>query len=469
MTNIIFVRHNIYSIPMFVNRENEKLRLTRAFAKEKPQLIVVYGRRRCGKSALLREVLNSDSIMFTADLREQPLQIYALSKLISSFIDGFDRVIYPDWETLFLSFNRTLQRRITLCLDEFPYLVKNSPELPSIIQKLMDERDRLNFHLVLCGSSQQMMEGIAINSNSPLYGRSDEILRIGPMTMSNLAAYLQLPAQEAVGEFGVWGGVPRYWEIRKQEASFEQAVLYHVLDQYGILHDEPERLFADEMRTAVQAFSIVSLIAGGCNRLSEIAARLNKPATQLSRILRFLTDLGYIRREIPFGETSKSTKRSLYKINDSFLNFYFSFVVPNTSLLGAGLKDIVWKEVRSRYRIYISQIWEEECRKSLPFLDVNGERFMPGMRWWGHGTDGKPMEMDVVSQTLDRTTLLIGEVKWSQNPDIPEIERQLDKKIAQLPFIRNKKVIKVIFVMTKPPNPAGSALLFDADDICSTG
>lgn len=452
---------------MFVNRENEKRRLTRAFTKEKPQLVVVYGRRRCGKSALLREVLNLDSVLFTADLREQPLQISALAKLISGVINGFDRVIYPDWETLFLSFNRALRKRTILCLDEFPYLVKNCPELPSIIQKFMDERERLNFHLVLCGSSQQMMEGIAINSNSPLYGRSDEILRIGPMSLSNLAVYLQLTPQEAVGEFGVWGGVPRYWEIRKQEASFEQAVLYHVLDQYGILHEEPERLFVDEMRTAVQAFSIVSLIAGGCKRLSEIAARLNKPATQLSRILSFLTDLGYIRREIPFGETSKSTKRSLYKINDPFLNFYFSFVVPNTSLLGAGLKDMVWKEVKSRYKIYISQIWEEECRKSLPSLDIHGERFLPGMRWWGQGADGKPMEIDIVSQTLDRTTLLIGEVKWSQNSDIQELERQLEKKITQLPFTRNRKVIKVIFVMTKPSNQTGGTLIFDAGDICS--
>jgi hypothetical protein len=92
---------------------------------------------------------------------------------------------------------------------------------------------------------------------------------------------------------------------------------------------------------------------------------------------------------------------------------------------------------------------------------------MPGMRWWGHGLDGKPIEMDVVSQTLDRTTLLIGEVKWSQNPDISEIERQLDKKITQLPFIRNKKVVKVIFVRKKQATQT-SALIFDAGDICST-
>jgi AAA+ ATPase superfamily predicted ATPase len=450
---------------MFVNRNQEKLRLTHALAKEQPQLIVVYGRRRCGKSALLREVLKAGSVIFTADLREQPLQLHALAKLMSTHIHGFDRVIYPDWETLLLSYNRSLQTKVTLCLDEFPYLVKNSPELPSLIQKLMDEREKLNFHLVLCGSSQQMMEGIAINSNSPLYGRSNEILRIGPMALKYLAEYLKLPATDAIEEFGVWGGVPRYWEIRKQETSFEQAVRYHILDQYGILHDEPERLFADEMRTSVQAFSVISLIAGGCNRLSEIAARLNKPATQLSRILSFLTDLGYIRREIPYGETSKSTRRSLYKINDSFLNFYFSFVVPNKSLLGAGLTDMVWKEVKAGFRIYVSQIWEEECRKSIPFLNINGGGFIPGQRWWGNGNNGKPMEIDIVSRSSDQKIILIGEAKWSQNPDLQEMDYQLDKKISQLPFIRNEKIVKAFFIPSKPLNYTGNSIVFDAHDL----
>lgn len=450
---------------MFVNRDHEKLRLTCALEKEQPQLIVVYGRRRCGKSALLREVLKAGSVIFTADLRERPLQLHALAKLMSAMIPGFDRVIYPDWETLFLGFNRSLQTKVTLCLDEFPYLVKNSPELPSLIQKLLDDREILNFHLVLCGSSQQMMEGIAINSNSPLYGRSNEILRIGPMSLKYLASYLNLSAKDAVEEFGVWGGVPRYWEIRKQESTFEQAVNYHVLDQHGILHDEPERLFADEMRTSVQAYSVISLIAGGCNRLSEIASRLNKPATQLSRILSFLTELGYIRREIPYGETSKSTRRSLYKINDSFLNFYFTFVVPNISLLGAGLTDMVWKEVKSRFSIYISQIWEEECRKAIPFLNVHCGSFIPGQRWWGNGANGKPMEIDIVSRSSDQSTILIGEAKWSQNPDLQEMDYLLDKKICQLPFIRNEKIVKALFIPSKPANYTGSSMVFDANDL----
>jgi AAA+ ATPase superfamily predicted ATPase len=452
---------------MFVNRVNEKNRLIHALAQPRTQLIVLYGRRRCGKSTLLREVMTGDSVFFTADLREPPLQIAALSKSVGALIPGFDRVFYPDWESLFLAMNRSLHTWITLCLDEFPYLVKNSPGLPSVLQKLMDERDTLLFHLVLCGSSQQMMEGVAINSNAPLYGRADEIMRIGPMSPADLASFLQLPSSQAIEEFGVWGGVPRYWEIRLKERSLEKAVIYHVLDPLGILHDEPERLFADELRTSVQAFSVISLIAGGCNRLSEIAGRLNKPATQLSRILSFLTGLGYIRREIPFGETARSTKKSLYKINDPFLNFYFSFVVPNTSLLGAGLTGTVWNEVRSRSGIYVSQIWEEECRKKIPLIEIGGKRFNNASRWWGAGLDGKQMEIDLVALSQDRTSLLVGEAKWTEQADATEAERQLCKKIGVLPFVRDKKIVKALFLKSKPRNHSGETILFDADDICS--
>jgi len=203
---------------------------------------------------------------------------------------------------------------------------------------------------------------------------------------------------------------------RKRLTSLEEAVRYHILDSQGILYDEPGRLFTDEMRTSVRAFSVISLIATGSNRLSEIAARLNKPATQLSRILTFLTDLGYIRREIPFGESEKSTKKSLYKINDPFLNFYFSFIVPNRSLIGAGLADL---------------------------------------------------EIDLVARSADRSALLIAEAKWTRTINISQTENLLRQKIDHLPFIKDQKVIKALFLRSKPRKLRSEILLFDADDVCA--
>ncbi len=450
---------------VFVNREKEIKRLNESLEKEKPQLIVVYGRRRCGKSTLLRHTLPQSSIYFSADKRVVYLQIASLAKQIDTIIPGFAKPVYPDWESILTSLNTALSKPITLCIDEFPYLVKNSPELPSVIQKIVDENANSNYHLILCGSSQQMMYSMVLDKTSPLYGRSDEILRIKPLSIGNMKSFLSISSLEVVKEFGVWGGVPRYWEIRKQSNDFGEAVKRNILDQNGILYEEPERLFSDELRTSVQAFSILSLIGTGIHRLSEIAGRLGKPATQLSRILGFLINQGYIRREIPFGESVRSTKKSLYKIDDPFLDFYFTFLIPNKSRLEFDLIDQVWGEIEKKYDQYISGIWEEVCRKAIPFIEIEGIRFFPASRWWGNGIDNKPMEVDIVAESLDKGTLLIGEVKWSDKTTLHQLENIINTKCSNIPFLDNRKIIKATFVKEKTGKPVHDTVVYTPKEI----
>jgi len=450
---------------MFVNREKELLRLQSALSKDTAQMIAVYGRRRCGKSALLCRVLSGESVYYVADLRETQLQIADLAKQISNSIPGFEKPVYPDWESLFNSFNLALKQKTILCIDEFPYLVKNSPELPSVLQKIRDSHGHDRFHLIICGSSQQMMQSMLLDSSSPLYGRCDEILRINPMGLHDMAMFLDLKASDAIREFSIWGGVPRYWEIRRQSEGFKEAVHWNLLDTNGILFDEPERLFADEMRTSVQAYSVISLIAGGSHRLSEIAGRLGKPATHLSRILSFLVDLGYIRREIPFGELERSSKKSLYKLNDPFLRFYFTWVLPNKSRLRLGQISEIWRNFETNMNTYISEIWEELCREYIAGHEIGGHRFLPASRWWGNGTDGSPLEIDIVAESDDHNFLLIGEVKWSDNPAISEILSQLNQKSIKIPYSKGKSILKVIFIKNKPEKTDENILLFDSDDV----
>ena len=148
---------------MFVNRETEIARLERVLDSDTAQLVVIYGRRRCGKSTLLKRVINDTAVYFSADMREAPLQIKALAERIEKFLPGFANPVYPGWDSLFRSLNTALRSRITLCIDEFPYLVKNSPELPSILQNLYDDKSHSNFNIILCGSSQMMMRGLVLS------------------------------------------------------------------------------------------------------------------------------------------------------------------------------------------------------------------------------------------------------------------------------------------------------------------
>jgi AAA+ ATPase superfamily predicted ATPase len=218
----------------FVNRTEEQIRIRKILNGSKSGFIVVYGRRRCGKSTLLKRILGESDIYFMADQTESTQQIVLLAQAIATKVPEFDQVKYPDWESLFNMLNNRLTNPITLCLDEFPYLVKSAAQLPAIIQKLIDKGDN-RFHLVICGSSQQLMQGLIIDSTAPLYGRADLILKIKPMKIPYLQEVLQCSAIEAVTEFSVWGGVPRYWELRQQETLFTDALKTHLFSSYGTL------------------------------------------------------------------------------------------------------------------------------------------------------------------------------------------------------------------------------------------
>ena len=148
--------------------------------------------------------------------------------------------------------------------------------------------------------------------------------------------------------------------------------------------------------------------------LSEIAGRLGKPASSLLRPLVQLVDLGYVRRDTPFGENEKSTRRTLYKIGDPFLLFHFRFVQPNKSQLQIGGVSTVAAKVSRQLALHVSVIWEELARASVPFSGIGGYEWGPARRWWGTGTDGVPMEVDVVAESLDGRAVLVGEAKWNE-------------------------------------------------------
>jgi AAA+ ATPase superfamily predicted ATPase len=318
--------------------------------------------------------------------------------------------------------------------------------LPGTIQNIIDNVLDRKYHLVLCGSSQQMMQGLVLDSTSPLYGRADEIMKITPLEAGWLTDALNCRPDQAVTEYSVWGGVPRYWELRAEESSFKKAVINIILDRYGVLHEEPARLFLDDMRESVQAFSILSVVGNGSNRLSEIAARLNKPATQLSRPVDNLIQLGYLKRVIPFGEPVKNSKKGIYRISDPFMNFYFTFLFPNMSRLELGLTDQVFKSFESRQSGYISSEWENLCRRSIPMSPVCNIEFGPASRWWGAGLNREPVEFDIVAESADKKHILIGECKWSAIHNTGAELKKLEQKANLFPIAKERKIITALFI-----------------------
>ena len=345
-------------------------------------------------------------------------------------------------------------------LDEFPSMVSVSPELPSILQKYVDQRTDRGVHLLLAGSSQRMMQGLALDGSAPLYGRATEILKLSPLSafwIQKALRFSKAEAHLATEAYSVWGGIPRYWELAADHSSRMDAIRDLVLSPLGVLHEEPRRLMMDDLRETTQASSILSLIGRGSHRISEIAGRLEKPVTSLSRPLQRLIELDLIKREIPFGTSPRTTKRSVYRIADPFLRYWFRFVEPNLSRLEARSLGAVIRDAERDFSHHVGGIWEELVRASVPRSSYKGIEWGPAARWWGTGLDRKTYEIDVVAESASNDSLLVGEAKWSDDVDLDRTFARLEQKALQLPLARNKRVVLTVWVKStraarRPPN-----------------
>lgn len=446
----------------FVDRIDETARLKDALAREKSSLIVMYGRRRLGKSTLIKRVLSENDVYFLADRSEEQHQRVLLAKVIAQIFPDFDKLTYPDWESIFRAVNYRTDKRFILCLDEFPYLVEQSPELPSVLQKLVDEK-LLKYNLVLCGSSQNMMYGLFLDSTAPLYGRADEIMRLMPIHLPYIQKALHLNAMNAIEEYAVWGGVPRYWELRENRSSLDDALWRNILSVNGTLYEEPIKLFQDDVKDIVKTSTIMSYIGAGANRLSEIAARCNEPATNLSRPLKKLIDLGFLEKDVPFGIDEKNAKKSLYKIADPFMAFYYQFVVPNRSFIELGRRLPLEQALTAHFSEYVSIHWEKLCRDAVTGNMVNGIVYGKAKRWWGSilNEDKKPeqVEFDVMAESLDKKYLLVGECKWTTGENGKQLTAELLRKTNLLPFAKSYTIVPMLFLKNAPKDDVGNAML----------
>ena len=437
----------------FLDRKEELAELSRVLdPATAPRFAVVFGRRRLGKSTLLKKALGPDDVYYMAGDFVEHVQLDMLkAELITKFPE-IGLGAYTSWEDLLKMLNRLTARQFTLCLDEFPYMVKHSPELPSILQRLVDSGE-LKYNIVICGSSQRMMQNLILSQSEPLYGRAHAIIDLRPIPIAWLQKGLDLDAIATVEEYSVWGGVPRYWELREEYGDLRQAIRATMLSPASVLYDEPKRLFLDDMMATVQSESLMAVVAAGASRLSEIAARMGRNSTALSAPIDRLIQMNYLRREIPFGESPKKSKKSLYRINDPMMEFYYTFIIPNLSEIGRGRSGFVLSDIEARMGEYVSRHWEHLCREAVSGNRLYGHHWREASRWWG--TVKTPaelvdIELDVVAESADGKALLIGECKWT-NPEVASvIMEKLRHKATLLPFAAGKEVVPVLFLKNIP-------------------
>ncbi len=423
----------------FLDRQCEMERLERLVARKAAGLVALWGRRRVGKTRLLAEwCFRHGGVYTVADESAETVQRRYFAEAVSEKLTGFKEVEYPDWMTLLrrLSANaRAVGWKGPVVFDEFPYLVLSSPTLPSVMQNWVDQEAARDGMLVaIAGSSQAMMQGLVLDHTAPLYGRALEAFSLSPLPAGWIGEALGIPdPQSALQAYSVWGGIPRYWELAAPFGiALDDAVDALALDPLSPLHQEPDRLLREETPAATALRPLLDVIGNGCHRPSEIAARLGVPATSLSKPLARLQELGLIIREIPFGESSKSSKRALYRISDPFFAFWFRVVAPHRGLLAGAPRPVrlhFWREAKPAL---VSRVWEQLARTAFSKLagDDATPGWLPAARWW----QGSAPEWDLVSASTDGRKGALGEVKWSAKPFDQDSIRTLVRTLSGRPI-----------------------------------
>ncbi|HVV85094.1 MAG TPA: ATP-binding protein [Kofleriaceae bacterium] len=461
---------------LFLNRSSELREL--AGLADGGGLAVVWGRRRIGKTRLLLEWCERAHGVYTvADQAGAEAQRAYFARAVAEVLPGFADVVYPDWERLLtrLAADAT-GRGFTgpVVIDELPYLVSSSPELPSVLQRWIDhDAKRARLQLALAGSSQRMMQGLVLGHEAPLFGRARALLDLQPLGPEHLRGGLgPMSAAAVVEHWAAWGGVPRYWELAAtRRGPVSARVVELALAPTGPLFSEPERLLLEETPSAIEMRPVLDAIGGGAHRLSEIAGRLAVPATSLGRPLDRLVGMGFVRREVPYGEPARSGKRSLYKLDDSFLRLWFRVVAPNRAALVAGNSASRAALLAEHWAALLGNAWEDLCRRSLVSLRKGavGRRgpWRPAMRYW-HGNEP---EWDLVADALEGSSVLVGEAWFSSRPVSAEVARREASRLASRPLpaaVRSADVVRALFVpalAAGAPRTVGDVHLVTLDEL----
>jgi len=415
----------------FFDRERELAWLEELYRRDGAQLVVLYGRRRIGKTELLRRFASGKKAVYLYCERTSARDNLARFRDLLADALGVEFLrgaSFPDWEPLFKAVQHILEReRVVIVFDEFPYLVDVDPSLPSKFQRLWDEvLSRTKAFLVLCGSSVSVMENEVLGYRSPLYGRRTGSWKLGELPLSALKFFYPRPFEERLYVYGVAGGVPMYLKRFDPSEPFWSNVEREFFTKGGFLYEEAEFLLRQELREPRNYFLILRAIADGRRKLGEIANETGLDKAATSRYLHTLELLGLVGHEIPVLEPPKARKR-LYHISDNYLAFWFGYVQPRRALVEQGMGGAAVEEVKALFPQYMSRVYEQAARRVVQALHPG---YRVGRQWGKAG--GKAYEIDIMA-VGPRGDAIYGEVKWSEAVDCAgEKERLREKALPGL-------------------------------------
>ena len=436
----------------FINREIELNSLYSEYHKEGSSLVIIYGRRRIGKTTLIKEFLKDKYALYYLATEEPDAEnLRQFRGFAGDYIDNpLLAQTNLSWEDTFkLVINHKPETKKIIVLDEFQYLSKTKKAFPSVFQRIWDTtlQDE-NIMVILCGSLINMMESQTLSHGSPLYGR-----RTGQIKMQQIPYhhyhlfYEDKSFPELVEYYAVTGGVPKYIELFRDSTNIYTAIKENIMKTDSYLYEEPKFLLDQEVGEVGTYFSIIKTIAAGEHKIGKIAGVLGVKQSNLTRYLHTLMDLDLIRRIVPITEKNpEKSKRGLYYLTDNFIEFWFKFIYPNRSYIEMGNRDYVVKKIEENFiDQHVSFVFEDICREHT--WRLAGENFFDFElsklgKWWDQKN-----EIDLVGFNTDTRDILFGECKYwkdDKKVDIDVLHALMDKA-ALVEWGKNRQEHYILF------------------------
>jgi AAA+ ATPase superfamily predicted ATPase len=458
-------------LQLFVNRQQELRFLDKHYKTKAAELVVIYGRRRVGKTEFtIQFSKNKPHIYFLADQRPEAELIQELKQRMSLYLqnESFAKLAIQDWIELFNEFTKWNKNTHTIIIiDEFPALIEANKAAPSIFQKIWDQNlKNTPTMLILLGSSIAMMETEVLSYKSPLYGRRTGQWKLEPLKVHHLKHFFPHYNFEAlVHVYGCLGGVPAYLQKFSPKNSFWQNVQQKILTKGEFLYEEAEFLLREELREPRNYNIILKAIAQEAETYGEILNKTSVDKSMLSKYASVLEDLGFIKRTRPIGTTPKPRK-SQYTIADNYLNFWFKYVFPNKTELEAGNSETVINKIKQDYNTYLGHAFEQVATELLTEMKTNQTlpfTFTSIGKWWF-----KNNEIDLIALDEEKQTATFIEAKWSNlnAMDCQRILQNLKTKVQNFRWDRKKENYAIVakHIADKEQLTKQGLLIFDLED-----
>lgn len=424
---------------MFYDREDELASLRVEHEREQFSLIIIYGRRRVGKTELIKEFCGDMSHVY--HLVSQDSSKVQREKFVEALAEHRGERIprIEDWHDAIDYLDEVLAtEKEFVAIDEFPYLVESNETILSALQRLVDTMsDDTTSTLVLCGSSISVIESEVLGHESPLYGRRTSQIDLQPFSFIEALDVIDYPFEGSVRSFAATGGMPMYLTLFEYDQPLKKNLLTHHLSKTSILYNEPEFLLRSELRTPSRYMSILEAIANGYTTANEISGQTGIDSGPLSGYLSRLRRLRLVEREVPVTALEKKSKRSIYAIADEFLRFWFRFIEPNQSGIEQAPELVLEERIIPELDRFVSKTFEDVCQEAIWHLvkskQLNGSYGAIGRWWYGEH------EIDIVGLDDRTPAVIFGECKWTNTPVGISLAEKLEEKADEMRWKRGER------------------------------